>query len=116
MYASLPISKQRFRRKLRGFLGIAWALISIYIGTYAAFYHRGVNEAERYHSFYFYVPMQEVMTSPEIPRRHYILMMIFRPINGIHREYLGGRSPCICILRGFGQPIDDGEERNDIDP
>jgi hypothetical protein len=97
-------------------LWIACALISLYGGTYAALYHRGVKEAEPYGSFYFYVPFNEVMTSPDVPRRHFVLMAIYSPINQLHREYFGGRSPCVCMLRGLSQPSEEVVEQKDEGP
>jgi hypothetical protein len=86
---------RRWRQIVIGLL----ALQAAYVGSYAALYHRGVSEADEFGSkYFFYVPVTDVVEARGVTRQHMLLMALYEPLNDLHGRWLGGRSPCGCIL------------------
>lgn len=82
---------------------VAGLLLVLYVGSYAAFYRRGVLEAEQYgFSYFFYSPVDDVIAARDTTRQHQFLAPFYDPVNQLHRSWFGGRSPCRCVMFTLG--------------
>ena len=86
---------------------LAFAVVAVqaaYVGSYAAFYARGVSEADTLGSRYiFYVPAADVIEARGLPPQHVALMGLYDPLNELHVRWLGGRSACRGITFGLSR-------------
>ena len=86
------------------------ALQAAYVGSYAALYYRGGSEADAVGlRYFFYAPVADVTEARGVTRQHILLMALYDPLNDLHQQYLGGRSPCLCITFGLSkEPPESG--------
>jgi hypothetical protein len=86
---------------------LACVAVLLYAASYIYLSRRGVADARAHGLKYFlYVPVEDVMRSEDLSR-HYLLLRLYAPFNGLDRELFGGPDPCRCISFGLSRGPDE---------
>jgi hypothetical protein len=86
--------------------------LTVYVGSYAHLSRRGMAEAARVGSpYFFYCPVSDLVPYQDLPRQHCLAGQVFDPLNQLDRAWFGGGTPCRRVSWGLSGPTREGSRR-----
>ncbi|MBI3464254.1 MAG: hypothetical protein HY000_14540 [Planctomycetes bacterium] len=96
--SNFRVRRFRFRlRRLHLFVAVA-CVVLLYVGSYYRLSRRGLAEARELGiDGFLYVPYNEAAKTEDLSR-HYLLAMLYAPLNWLDQEVFGCDAPIRCIM------------------